>query len=203
MTQRSIVRALPYFLTIASVELAAAGVNAGGVLVVHSVPTISSTNACTQLSVPSACSGLVPTATLSSEPVVWFVIVAFAAVLPDRLAGVSFGLGPFDTQKATIVDWGPCSTLSQVVEVSQDGWPSPNTGTAVRFACAGGKLVPLYYFVSYAYSATHISLTSHPQLHIGGRMADCSYPPIVDSFAGFGTMGFGVAGSNPCPTGGF
>ena len=98
-----------------------------------------------------------------------------------------------------MADWGPCDLIGSPLEIPGDGWPGPNTGTAVSWApdCWSGDLVPVYWLVTYAYASGVIPLEAHPIQN--STFVDCSSPPIEDTISGYGSMGFGFSGQNPCP----
>ncbi|MBU1702325.1 MAG: S8 family serine peptidase, partial [Candidatus Eisenbacteria bacterium] len=129
------------------------------------------------------------------------VIAAFPDDVSDRLNTITFGLGQYDPEDLAMGSWGPCDIIGSPLEVATANWPDPGEGTAVSWApdCLGGELVPVYWFLTYAYSNETIPLTEHPT-H-GGTFVDCSASPLSDEITDYGVMGFGVVGSNPCPGG--
>jgi len=185
---------------IAASRVVAGGVNQGGVLVVHHDPSLVATAACDSSAVPAVCSNLVPTGTVSSALKVWHVCASFSSAISDRLAGVEFGFGEFEESAVSFVDWGPCG--DSPLEIPTEGWPGPNSGTAIAWSdCRSGRVIPVYAFSCYVYGAVTIPLGPNPTR--GDRMFEgCAEPTVLDSIAYFGTMGFGMTGNNPCPTGG-
>jgi hypothetical protein len=67
-------------------------------------------------------------------------------------------------------------------------------------------LTEAYWFVGYTYSeqegedSTSVALIPHPRHH--GVFVDDGFPAAVDTVAGYGRLGFGMAGALPCPAGG-
>jgi len=176
-----------------------AGMNEGGVLVVHHDAELEDSASCEALVIPPGCGELTTRAAADSSPKLWFVLAAFPDSVADRLNTVAFGLGDYDDSDAVITDWGPCELFGDVLEVPGEGWPGPNTGTAVSWApeCGGGRLVPIYWFVTYAYASETIPLTAHPSQ--SSTLVDC-ISLEEDTIAGYGAMGFGTErGLNPCP----
>ncbi|MBU1698628.1 MAG: T9SS type A sorting domain-containing protein [Candidatus Eisenbacteria bacterium] len=178
-----------------------AGINEGGVLVVHHDPQLVYSASCGDLTLPGDCSQLNPTAAADGTPQKWFVIAAFPDDVSDRLNTITFGLGQYDPEDLAMGSWGPCDIIGSPLEVATADWPDPGEGTAVSWApdCLGGEMVPVYWFLTYAYSNGTIPLTAH-SVH-GGFFVECSASPQSDGITDYGTMGFGMAGSNPCPGG--
>ena len=189
-------------LALGTVLPSTAGMNQGGVLVVHHDPSVQYSSHCTGLTLPTQCSQLVKTASLSGPPVMWFIVAAFPNSVSSRLRGVSFGLGAYDADHVTLTEWGPCAE-GLFTELNGPDWPDPGTGTAIAYNTAqSGKFIPIYWFIGYIDANTSVALAPHPIQ--GGYFGDDAVPPTLDPIAGYGAIGFGsVSGTNPCPTGGF
>ncbi|MBU1701644.1 MAG: S8 family serine peptidase [Candidatus Eisenbacteria bacterium] len=189
------------FALCAFVSSAFAGINEGGVLVVHHDPQLVYSASCGDLTLPGDCSQLNPTAAADGTPQKWFVIAAFPDDVSDRLNTFTFGLGQYDPENLAMGSWGPCDIIGSPLEVATANWPDPGEGTAVSWApdCLGGEMVPVYWFLTYAYSNGTIPLTAHSVQ--GGAFVDCTQTAGTDAIMDYGVMGFGVAGNNPCPGG--
>ena len=64
------------------------------------------------------------------------------------------------------------------------------------------NLLEVYWFAGYAYSkqdTTSFAVTPHPDPNLGGDFADGAVPAQLDPIAAYGRLGFGTAGSHPCP----
>ncbi|MBU1700161.1 MAG: T9SS type A sorting domain-containing protein [Candidatus Eisenbacteria bacterium] len=178
-----------------------AGPNAGGVLVVHHDPELVYTaGVCDSLVVPSDCTELNPTAAADGSPQLWFVLAAFPDSLANRFSTVVFGLGDYDDTDLVIGAAGPCATFGTPLEIPSPGWPGPNSGTAVSWApaCGSGGLVPVYWFVTYAYAQGSIPLGDYYP-NQSSAFVSCGSLPEEDTVSAFATMGFGTPGENQCP----
>lgn len=177
-----------------------AGMDDGGVLVVHHDPGLVFSASCDSLIVPADCSQLNAAAAADGSPQLWFVLAAFPDNLQDRFSTVTFGLGEYQDTNLVIGDWGACDIIGSSLEIPSDGWPGPNSGTSISWspACGGGKLIPVYWFLTYAYAAGTIPLAdTFPGQ--SANFVDCSSFPAEEPISDFGTMGFGVPGQNTCP----
>jgi len=174
---------------------ALAGSNAGGTLVLHALDLAYTTDGsvyCNQAP-PRECEAINPTS--SGAPLqVYTVLAVFSAGNKPRLRGVEFGVS---YSGVLIDDWGSCAE----VEDPMSGWPASGTGTVVVWSQAQTeRIVPIYWFAGYLASLTDapsLELTPHPQN--GGHFGDDHVPTHLDGIAGYGTMGFGQAGTAPCP----
>ncbi|MBU1701057.1 MAG: hypothetical protein KJ970_20395 [Candidatus Eisenbacteria bacterium] len=195
------------FIIIFSAFLAtssSAGPNEGSVLAVHTDSRVVDTGGdpFRALQIPSHCDELSPTGTSGGSNIQWFIVLA---VFPDGSSPeyntCVFGLGPYDPAGTYVAAFGPfVPPGSAILEIPSDGWPLPNTGTAVSYApsCADdGAIQPLYYFGIYAYGDGTIGLGEHP-VH-GGVFVECGAAHATDEIEEYGVMGFGsAAGKNPC-----
>ena len=192
--------ALLLLLSVLWIGSSAAGPNAGGVLVVHHDPDlIYTTGVCDSLVVPSDCSEFNPTAIADGSPQLWFILAAFPDSLTNRFSTVTFGLGDYDDTEVVIGAAGRCETFGTALEISSAGWPGPNAGTSVSWApaCGSGSIVPIYWFVTYAYASGTIPLGNYYPGQ-NATFVSCASPPEEDLISDYGVMGFGVEGQNPC-----
>jgi len=178
---------------------ALAGVNQGGVLVVHYDPAVTMTNHCDTSLLPRAESDLRCNAPIESGPILWQVLAAFPDSVPGRLQGVAFGLGDYDTTAVVMAAFSGCAP--DVFELNLDRWPAPGSGTTVAFKVRdpqGGQLIPIYWFLTYAYADALVPLGPNPSM--GGTWGDTQIPAVIDKIWEYGAMGFGsIGGRNPSP----
>jgi len=128
---------------------------------------------------------------------VFFALAAFADSAAPRLSGLTFGI-TYDPQEFVLVAEGHCADFQLVT----DGWPAPETGTALTWNSAQtGLMIEAAWFAGYPYStsSTTFAIAEHPVQ--GATLADDSIPPQVELVSGFGVLGFGALGSAECPTG--
>lgn len=103
----------------------------------------------------------VPAAPLG-EPSVWYVVAAWSN--SKAFSGLEFGFGQFDGNAYAFADYGPCWPSGGGYELSTDGWPGGNCGTALVTADGPweGAIVPVYWFGGYAYSDAEIPIEANP-----------------------------------------
>jgi hypothetical protein len=178
-----------------------AGPNAGGTLVAHDATllvsaTSSSTSICSQGTIPDSC-GAIDTrldGSSSSAPKIWKVYAAFPATSSPSLSGISWGIH-FDPDLLSVDAGGNCADW----ELNDNGWPDSDLGSQVTWQTAQtSHLVPVYWFAGYQVSTTPAAfeLRGHPSQE--GKFGDNTVPAVLDPIAGYGRLGFGSAGFNPC-----
>lgn len=188
-------------------SLAVAGPNAGGTLMLHADPSLVYTTDtqswCGQTSLAACSLAVTSVPWQSGTPIVFHAIAAFPPDSQPRLKALSFGID-YDPAKFVLAARGSCADF----ELPDGGWPAPGTGTAQSWTTATqtNLLTECYWFVGYAYSeqegedSTSVALIPHPVQH--GVFVDDAFPAEVDTIAGYGRLGFGMAGAVPCPDGG-
>ncbi|MCA9728092.1 MAG: right-handed parallel beta-helix repeat-containing protein [Candidatus Eisenbacteria bacterium] len=170
-----------------------AGPNAGGTLLVHALEMVYSDGQSYCGPVPAGCDGVDARVDDAVVPVVWLAVAVFGDENQPRLRGVEFGI---EYSGIGLVDWGTCAPT----DYPTAGWPASGTGTSVVWVTNQTEhVVPVYWFAGYTYSATvpHFSMAPHP--YNGGHFADDHVPSVLDEIAEYGTLGFYVDGSAPCP----
>jgi hypothetical protein len=183
-----------------------AGVNSGGVLVVHDpglslALTNGSVSLCGQGTVPTACDdgsldARIDGANSEATAVVWKVYAAFSPSASPRLTALTWGITyPWEI---VLLTQGSCGWL----DAPDAGWPASDTGCAVAWSTTQTtRMVPVYWFAGYSYAAS-ASFTLRGQPSQGGTFCDDSMPPVLDNIAGYGSLGFDRQGSNPRCDGG-
>jgi hypothetical protein len=180
---------------------APAGVNAGGVLVVHDqnlLYTIDGWSSVCGQGVPLSCSDVdtrIDGADNLASSRVWKVYAAFPPTASPRLKGISWGITV--SPSVVIVARGLCGYL----EITDEGWPGNNLGCGMIWETAQTtRIVPVYAFAGYSYSTpATFGLRGHPAQ--GGYFQDDTAPPVSDLITAYGSLGFGAAGFNPCASG--
>lgn len=188
---------IPTFLALALFGLArtsTAGPNSGGVLILHAATTTTTTLDCGTLPLSSCADA---NASFPSTEVQFqaAVIAAFPENALPRLRGVTFGLDYYP-ERITLVAVKSCGDF----ELTDSNWPAPGTGTAVTWdSPQTTTLTEIYGLLGYCYDGapTSLSLIAHPTQ--GAYFADDTNPAQLDEIAGLGTLGFGQAGTLPCP----
>ncbi len=138
---------------------------------------------------------------------IWYVLAAWSE--PKVWCGTEFGFGNYDPGVCTIDESGYCVPVSGL-EISTEGWPGPNQGTAITTTGTDywtGNWVPVYYFVSYVYAvAGQIPIAADPTTSFVG-FSNCenptqSYPVDENSEAWYyrGAMGFNTDGIRAAPS---
>jgi hypothetical protein len=100
--------------------------------------------------------------------------------------------------------FGPCigDLNNGAIEIQGPGWPGNNTGTAILFQNTLTTLMDeVYWFAGYNYygNPATFRLGPHPDPILGGKFADDSIPASQDDIAGYGSIGFDMAGATACP----
>ena len=186
-------------------NLALAGPNEGGTLILHANPSLVFTNdmqnPCGQSALDSCAAAVTSVAWDPGKRIVFHAIAAFPPESSPRLKALSFGID-FDSTKFVLAARGTCADF----EIPGNGWPGSGTGTSQSWTTGTqtGLLTEAYWFVGYTYSeqeedSTSVALIPHPEQH--GVFVDDAFPSEVDTIAAYGTLGFGMAGALPCPNG--
>jgi hypothetical protein len=192
-----------------------AGPNAGGVLWVHDTGLIYSTDppGPPVSPAPTDCSGVDNQQDLQEIKAVWKVYAAFPAGGRPRLKGVSWGLAISSVGGGYVsIDLGGCGLPNADgpgtdLAGTRGGWPSTDGGMIEQFFPTGPRtttVVELYYFSGYGYgglSRTPQSFGTVPYADAANRFfTDDATPHNADPIMGYGSLGFGQAGTTPCPT---
>lgn len=187
-----------------------AGPNAGGTIFAHDanlVYTVDTASYCGLGVAPSSCEAADVEIDGATDAVnmVWKVYAAFCPPphASPRLKGMAFGIYLDDPIRIT--HSGNCvgDMNNGGAELPGPAWPGDATGTAIVFQFTQTtQLVECYWFAGYNYYAVPgiFALGPHPDPVLGGVFADDSVPAIQDPIAGYGTLGFDVAGVTSCPT---
>jgi hypothetical protein len=176
-----------------------AGPNAGGVLVVHynKAAKVPSEKGYVDGGLKD-CKDVVNQAPADST-VMWFVYAAFPPGSSPRLKVVCFGC-KYDADKVGLLRaFPPPSALEIKRNNNGTPWPGPGTGDSIAF---DGRLTnpvnEIYCFAGYGPKGETFATCSHPDSLLGG-MADDGVPSVLDGIVKYGSLGFGVPGSTPCP----
>jgi hypothetical protein len=184
--------------------LVLAGPNEGGTLILHANPGLVFTsdiqNYCGMAALDSCSRAVTSVPWDPGRRIVFHAIAAFPAGSSPRLKVLSFGID-YDPTKFVMAARGTCADF----EIPGVGWLAPGTGTSQSWTTGTrtALLTEAYWFAGYAYSeqdgedSTSVALIPHPRQH--GVFVDDAFPSEVDTIAGYGKLGFGVAGNAPCP----
>ncbi|MFN8547720.1 MAG: right-handed parallel beta-helix repeat-containing protein [Candidatus Eisenbacteria bacterium] len=170
------------------------GANAGGVLLVHSDPTIQysiGTSYCGTLSLDS-CEAAVSRSD-SPDPGVVHVFAAFPQNRVPSVTQIDFGV-EYDASNLQLLAHGSCADVEQATP----GWPASSTGTSVLWQTPkSSPLFEVYWFAAYAYpgSTARLALAPHPK---GGAIFSTS-DGVRDPILCLGAFGFGTDGVDCCP----
>lgn len=177
-----------------------AGPNAGGTLIIHDTGLLGSVGPEGPVFTPLAECAVADTEAAVGVECTWVVYAAFPAEGSPRFKGLTFQ-ERFDPGSLIITGGGMMDPPAAHVVVL-GGWPTTDEGVIwVTFDPAQTtKLVPICWFSGEAaVSGTTFRVSDNPGASPVFR--DDSSPPEEDPVLGFGTLGFGVAGSNRCPGG--
>ena len=206
-------------------SVASAGPNAGGVLWVHDTGQTFTTDTVTWPADPAAvgCPGSVdnemPLYGVGSTPVsrYWKVYAAFPPGSSPRLKSVAWGTqfpvaGTSTTSYVSVTngDRPNGETSSTMFFIGGDGFPTvsggtigqsfPNQGTTSTGARTG-LVTALFTFWGWAYTD---GVAAPPTWSLVPKVGDDNFgddmtPANTDRITGYGTLGFGIAGTTPCP----
>lgn len=188
-------------LVLSSWNTAAAGPNVDGTLILHANPALSyttdATSYCGQSNLSECYLALATTPANPTAPTVFHALAAFPDDSSPSVKGVTFGVD-YDQAAFTLVDWGHCANF----ELATASWPLPQSGTALTWnSPKTNRLFDAYWFAGYStgLTPTTFELSLHPTQ--GATFADDATPSNLDEVAAFGTLGFNIPGSIPCPGG--
>lgn len=183
------------------------GPNRGGVLLLHLNARVTYTNDPGQGpegrgGLDSCGDAIVELAEPDGGLHVWYLYLAFPSGSSPRVRALAFALD-YDPE-AILIDHFGSSDLGAFM-VTTEEWPDPGTGAAIAWSEAGTtQLQELFWFAGTILdpsSPAHFEVRPHPES--GGMIVDDSIPPVPDSLADYGRLGFGpgATGYRPCPTG--
>ncbi|MFN8549618.1 MAG: hypothetical protein U0527_17010, partial [Candidatus Eisenbacteria bacterium] len=172
-----------------------AGPNSDGSLIVHANTSLTYTfdRNWAGFSDISRCERAI-TDVAEGQKTIWFIIAAFPSYVSPKIKAMNFGI-EFDSQ-VTIEAQGRCAGDG---ELSTETWPNSGAGTAIWWADGSierDRVFEVYWFAGYGYYGNQFAVVPHPTQ--GGAFADDETPAEIDAVAGYGILGFGVAGANPC-----
>jgi DNA-binding beta-propeller fold protein YncE len=194
-------------VSLSATPCALAGPNAGGVLVVHNTGLLWSANEPPPLPPntvpPASCSEVNNTAT-PGDHIVWKIYAVFPPSSTPRLASIAFGVAinkPADSG-IDIQGWGLANAGDW--EVTDVLWPNGGgLGEAFTAGLRTSTINDLYWFGGYGYLGSGGETPTFCTGHWNGSNADIfvsdGVPALEDDIAGFGCLGFGVAGYTPWP----
>jgi hypothetical protein len=134
----------------------------------------------------------------SREPFLWYVLAAWTE--PKEWCGIGFGLGTYDKSIFTFTAHGPCYPETGL-ELGTPNWPGPDEGVAV-VTTAGpwrGNLLPVYYFIGYAYGPGTIPITVEPRTQTAGIVYCGSGEHVTYDAVALGALGLFQDGKRVCP----
>lgn len=193
-----------------SASVAAAGPNAGGVLVVHDTglrDTAGDAGPPFGGPVPTSCADVDVQAPLDGVRCIWKIYAAFPTGSSPRLNALAFGEGLAPMGDGYITMSAGAMVNAADFEVSQDGWPLLNDGSVgLSFPSSGTKttlMTEVYWFYGYAYgglSGTAVQyFCAKPHRVQASVFVDDAPIRRSDPIAGYGCLGFGGPGHAPCP----
>ncbi len=143
----------------------------------------------------------------SSAALVWKVYAAFPVANSPRLKGCGWGVGHPSVGGGAVIIQGNDAPTPAVFFLTTAGWPGDNTFIGMSFtdSVRVDPVNELFWFGGYAYAGE----AGEPQMfciipHEGESnrfFLDDAVPQNADPIAGYGCLGFGQAGSTPCPSG--
>jgi hypothetical protein len=187
------------------------GPNTGGVLLVHDTGIVFTHGQTVFPSTPPAsCTEADVEAPLVDSPSyparrVWKVYAAFPPENSPRLKAVSWGITMTSDQGGLIQVSGsglPDPETDSAVE--QSGWPSQSGSGIVETlgSAQTTSVVELYWFGGFGYGGPYVAaqlFAAAPHPTEETYFADDAVPENRNPILAFGTLGFGVPGSSPCP----
>jgi hypothetical protein len=180
-------------------NVAYAGPNAGGTLVVHNPNIVYSagTGYCGVEPLGDCLDAVtrIDMDNMLDTSMVWQLYAAFP--VSPVLKAITFGV-TYDGTQLFIPEgaWGPCGDF----ELADGDWPAPGTGTGMTWTEAQhGNPVQVYWFAGYTYYYYSTQFCAAPHPTQGGQFADDSVPAITDDVAGYGCLGVNMDGTLVCP----
>ncbi len=177
---------------------AEAGVNEGGMLILHANPSLVFTAGMDYMGYSELydCENAITRVDGVEgeiEEIVYFVIAAFDSFTWPRVRATSFGI----RHTSPLVEpfaWG----TNAMGYVEYPGWPASETGIAVIWREAQtSQMLEVCWFASYAYPGNVTEIIEHPSQG-WPVVGDDSLPMVTDRVEWLGKLGFGRDGHNPC-----
>jgi len=192
--------ALAAVVSILAAATAEAGPNSGGKLILHANPTLyfSTDGDYTGWSELNDCQNAITSVPGEGQGVIFYILAVFDFGSPT-MKGTNFGI-KYTSSLVAPVAWGPCWEWPGEgnMEYPYGNWPQSNSGIAVAWAePLTDRISEVYWFAAYAYAGNTFTITKHPKIGTA-EFGDDSIPSQLDEVEGFGTLGFGKAGTNPC-----
>lgn len=194
---------------------ATAGPNAGGVLWVHASGLAYSTDLPMppESPAPADCAGVDHQEDLNDIQRIWKVYAAFPSQNSPRLMGLGWGLsismvgGGYVAIDPTGCGLPQADGPGTDYETILNGWPDTDGATIEQRFTTGPRtssVIELYYFSGFGYGGPGNApqlFAAVPHLDASRRFCvDDAIPEHADPIMGYGSLGFGQAGSTPCPT---
>jgi hypothetical protein len=180
-----------------------AGPNSGGVLLLHANLSLTFTTEgdFRGYSDLRDCKEAVTRVPGDGEGVILFALAAWDFGSPT-LKAMTFGI-KYSSYQVKPVTFGPCISPFDLgngaLEIKDGNWPESGSGTMLVWAePLTDQICEVYWFACYAYDGNTFQVTPYPDPKIGGRFADSSIPAEQDDIEGYGMIGFGKNGINPC-----
>jgi hypothetical protein len=179
------------------------GRNAGGAMLLHAENTVCysiGTDYCSAYPLPATCQDLVTRITRDpgALTMIWMVGV-FPPSSSPRVNAFQVGLGG-DVTTDYIYASGVCGPGA--FEVPDANWPGAGAGDAVAYtSTVTSTMFKMYWFAAGAPGiGSSMSTTNYYHANLRAEWADDSTPPVTDICSNFGTVSWGGAGGNNCPT---
>jgi hypothetical protein len=182
---------------------ALAGPNEGGKLILHAEPSLVASGGgdlCGWSDLNDAKEAVTEVPG-NQKAVVFYVMMAFPDFNMPDVAGLEFGIEYTSPQVAPIA-WRPCGQYFE----ADPRWPASDTGIQIIWPQGEpvtDRLAEVCWFACYAYSGNTFKLIQAPpwgSMKGGGYFGDSTVPTETDDIEGYGIMGFGMHGYNPCLT---
>ena len=185
------------------------GPNTGGVLLVHDTGIAFTYSQTAYPSTPPAsCTEVdveAPLESVYTNRRVWKVYAAFPPETSPRLKTVSWGITMTSEQNGEVAVLGgglPNPETDSAVEQSE--WPSESGSGIVETlgSAQTTSVVELYWFGGFGYGGPYVAaqvFAAAPHPTEETYFADDAVPENRNPILAFGTLGFGVPGSSPCP----
>ncbi len=190
------------FLTVMSTQLAIAGRNANGALIVHTDDAVTYTGTddyCATSFLPASCEAAVTRTDKDEDtPAVIWLLAAFPDTSSPAVTTIQFGIDHnLPPGEGYFERYGKCGEL----ELPDAGWPETAFGNTVSFGTVTktGHLFPFYWFAVYGTEGSRMGTCPNPTTG-QAICVDAGQPPTEDPITRFGLIRWYAEGANACPS---
>jgi hypothetical protein len=184
-----------------STQIAIAGRNANGALIVHTDDAVTYTatgDYCLTTYLPASCEVAVTRTDKDEDtPAVIWLLAAFPDTSSPAVTTIQFGIEHnLPPGEGYFESYGKCGAL----EMPDEGWPETGFGNLLSFGSTSKTelLFPFYWFAAYGFEGAYLGTRTYPNTD-EAKFVDDRNPPVEDLVTRFGEVRWQATGFNECP----